>query len=101
MKRPVSVFALSIAAMLSGLAGCAVPAKNIDRVQAGMNRDQVRSIMGQPETVAHSPGKECAYYSLLKDFWSRVPWSVSERYYVCYDEGKVASFGKVDAAPSG
>ena len=74
MKRPVSVFALSIAAMLSGLAGCAVPAKNIDRVQAGMNRDQVRSIMGQPETVAHSPGKECAYYSLLKDFWSRVPW---------------------------
>jgi hypothetical protein len=101
MKRPVSVFALSIAAMLSGLAGCAVPAKNIDRVQAGMNRDQVRSIMGQPETVAHSPGKECAYYSLLKDFWSRVPWSVSDRYYVCYDDGKVEAFGKVDAAGSG
>jgi outer membrane protein assembly factor BamE (lipoprotein component of BamABCDE complex) len=101
MKRPVSVFALSIAAMLSGLAGCAVPAKNIDRVQAGMNRDQVRSIMGQPETVAHSPGKECAYYSLLKDFWSRVPWSVSDRYYVCFDDGKVEAFGKVDAAGSG
>jgi hypothetical protein len=101
MKRPVSVFALSIAAMLSGLAGCAVPAKNIDRVQAGMNRDQVRSIMGQPETVAHSPGKECAYYSLLKDFWSRVPWSVSDRYYVCYDDGKVEAFGKVDAPGSG
>jgi hypothetical protein len=101
MKRPVSVFALSIAAMLSGLAGCAVPARNIDRVQAGMNRDQVRSIMGQPETVAHSPGKECAYYSLLKDFWSRVPWSVSDRYYVCYDDGKVEAFGKVDAAGSG
>ena len=90
--------ALLIAAML---AGCAVPAKNIDRVQAGMNRDQVRSIMGQPETVAHSPGKECAYYSLLKDFWSRVPWSVSDRYYVCYDDGKVEAFGKVDAAGSG
>jgi hypothetical protein len=24
-----------------------------------------------------------------------------DRYYVCFDEGKVASFGKVDAAPSG
>jgi hypothetical protein len=86
-----------IAAML---AGCAVPAKNIDRVQAGMTQDQVRPIMGQPETVAHSPGKECAYYSLLKDFWSRVPWSVSDRYYICYDDGKVESFGKVDSAGS-
>lgn len=101
MNRPALVLALSIAAMLAGLAGCAVPARNIDRVQAGMNRDQVRSIMGQPETVAHSPGKECAYYSLLKDFWSRVPWSVSDRYYVCYDDGKVEAFGKVDAAGSG
>jgi hypothetical protein len=97
MKRPALV--LSIVMML---AGCAtVPVRSIDRVQAGMNRDQVRSIMGQPDTVAQSPGTECAYYSLLKDFWSRVPWSVSDRYYVCYDEGKVASFGKVDAAPSG
>jgi hypothetical protein len=84
------------------VAGCAtVPVRNIARVQAGMDRDQVRSIMGQPDTVSYSPGHECAYYSLLKDFWSRVPWSVSERFYVCYDEGKVASFGKVDAAPSG
>ena len=52
--------------------------------------------MGQPDTVAHSPGEECAYYSLLKDFWKSVPWSMSERYYVCYDEGKVATFGSYD-----
>ena len=98
MMRP----ALVLSIMMMMLAGCStVPARNIDRVQAGMDRDQVRSIMGQPDTVAHSPGQECAYYSLLKDFWSRVPWSVSDRYYVCFDEGKVASFGKVDAAPSG
>jgi hypothetical protein len=97
MKRAALV--LSIVMML---AGCAtVPARNIDRVQAGMDRNQVRSIMGQPDTVSHAPGQECAYYLLLKDFWSRVPWSVSDLYYVCYDEGKVASFGKVDAAPSG
>jgi hypothetical protein len=91
-------FALSITALL---AGCAVQAKNIDRVQAGMSRDQVQAIMGVPETVAHAPGNECAYYSLLKDFWSRVPWSLSDRYYVCYDDGKVASFGKVDGPRSG
>jgi SmpA / OmlA family len=96
MKRPALVLP-----MVFVLAGCTVAARNIDHVQAGMNRNQVRPIMGQPDTVAYSPGKECAYYSLLKDFWSRVPWSVSERYYVCYDEGKVESFGKVDAAPSG
>jgi SmpA / OmlA family len=95
MKRPV------LLPLIVTLAGCAVEAKNIDRVQAGMNRDQVRSIMGQPQTVAHSPGKECAYYTMLKDFWSRVPWSLSDRYYVCYEDGKVESFGKVDDAPSG
>jgi SmpA / OmlA family len=95
MKRPVLLL------LIATLAGCAVEAKNIDRVQAGMNHDQVRSIMGQPQTVAHSPGKECAYYTMLKDFWSRVPWSLSDRYYVCYDDGKVESFGKVDAAPMG
>ena len=89
---------LSITALL---AGCAVEAKNIDRVQAGMIRDQVQAIMGSPETVTHSPGNECAYYALLKDFWSRVPWSLSDRYYVCYDDGKVASFGKVGVAASG
>jgi hypothetical protein len=95
MKRPVLLL------LIATLAGCAVEAKNIDRVQAGMSRDQVRSIMGEPQTVAHSPGKECAYYTMLKDFWSRVPWSLSDRYYVCYDDGKVESFGKVDAAPMG
>jgi hypothetical protein len=95
MKRPALLL------LIAALAGCAAEAKSIDRVQAGMSRSQVQSIMGAPDTVAHSPGKECAYYTLLKDFWSRVPWSLSDRYYVCYDDGKVESFGKVDAAPSG
>ena len=85
MKRPALV--LSIMMML---AGCStVPARNIDRVQAGMDREQVRSWL------------RCLTDLRLTDFWSRVPWSVSDRYYVCFDEGKVASFGKVDAAPSG
>ena len=56
-------------------------------------------MMGQPQAVAHSPGRECDYFVLLKDFWSRVPWSITDRYYVCYNDGKVESFGKVDARP--
>ena len=95
-KGPVAGLLLAFAA-----GGCAVPAKNMERIQAGMNRDQVRAIMGQPEAVTYSAGKECAYYALLKDFWSRVPWSLSDRYYVCYDEGKVETFGKVDVTTSG
>lgn len=99
----LSSLALSpvIVALVLAVGACAVPARSIDRVHAGMDRSEVLSVMGPPDTVAHAPGKECAYYSLLKDFWSRVPWSLSERYYVCYGDGKVESFGKVDAVSSG
>ena len=32
----------------------------------------------------------------MKDFWSRVPWEMTSRYYVCYVDGKVDTFGKVE-----
>jgi len=93
---------VALALSMAGLAAaCSEPAMNMERIQAGMSRGQVQSIIGEPQAVAHSPGKECDYYALLKDFWSRVPWSVSDRYYVCYGEGKVESFGKVDTPASG
>jgi hypothetical protein len=92
---------LVVGLFLAGLvAGCATPAHNMEQVQAGMTPQQVRSIMGEPQAVTYAAGKQCAYYALLKDFWSRVPWSLNERYYVCYDDGKVESFGKVDAMTS-
>jgi hypothetical protein len=89
-------FALALS-MASLATGCDVPARNMEGIQRGMTQDQVQSILGQPQAVAHSAGKECAYYTLLKDFWRRVPWDLSARYYVCYDEGKVETFGRVDA----
>jgi hypothetical protein len=93
---------LAVVLLMAGwTVACAVPTQNMERVQAGMTPAQVRFIMGPPEAVAYSPGKQCSYYALLKDFWSRVPWSLSERYYVCYDNGKVESFGRVDAPTSG
>ena len=76
-------------------AGC-VHNENLERVQAGMSRDEVASIMGPPEGSVNEPGRECAYYTVLKDFMSRTPWSLSDRYYVCYASGKVDTFGKVD-----
>ena len=79
------------------LVGC-VTASNMDEVRAGMSPDQVQTILGEPETVAHAPGSQCSYYTVLKDFWSRTPWSLSNRYYVCYDDGRVQSFGRADVA---
>lgn len=75
------------------LAGC-VHGDSVERLQAGMDREQVRAVMGPPEGSAHSPGKDCAYYTVLKDFWSRTPWSMSDRYYVCFTDGKVDTYGK-------
>jgi len=54
MKR----FALALS-MACLAAGCAMPARNMERIQRGMSHDQVQSIMGQPEAVAYSTGKEC------------------------------------------
>ena len=51
--------------------------------------------------LAHAPGAQCSYYTVLKDFWSRTPWSLSNRYYVCYDDGRVKSFGRTDTPTSG
>ena len=86
-------------------AGC-VHNENLERVQAGMSREQVAAIMGPSEGSVNEPGRECTYYTVLKDFMSRTPWSMSDRYYVCYASGKVDTFGKVDsgaqtAAPKG
>ncbi|MBX9944582.1 MAG: outer membrane protein assembly factor BamE [Reyranella sp.] len=96
MKR--TALALSMTGLL---AACGVHGGNLERVQAGMNREQVQSILGPPEVVAYTPGKDCAYYTVLKDFWSRTPWSLSDRYYVCYADGKVQTFGRADPPAPG
>lgn len=86
--------------MANLLVGC-VTASTMDEVRAGMSPDQVQTILGEPETVAHAPGSQCSYYTVLKDFWSRTPWTMTNRYVVCYDDGKVKSFGRADVPNSG
>lgn len=81
-------------------AGCTTPAVNLDRLRAGMTPSEVAAIIGPPQGSWHSPGKECSYYTLMKDFWSRTPWTMVNRHYVCFEDGKVESFGRADAAPA-
>jgi outer membrane protein assembly factor BamE (lipoprotein component of BamABCDE complex) len=78
------------------LATACVHAESMDQVHAGMDRGQVTAMLGPPDTTNNTAGRECAYYSLTKDFWSRVPWDMTDRYYVCFADGKVETFGKVD-----
>jgi len=99
MKRPLKRIALLTLAT-SLLAGC-VTSSNMDGVRAGMTPDQVQAILGEPQSVAHAPGSQCSYYTVLKDFWSRTPWTMTNRYVVCYDDGKVKTFGRADTPASG
>jgi hypothetical protein len=61
-----------------------------------MTHEEVAAVMGPADGLSAEPGRECSYYTVLKDFMSRTPWSMSDRYYVCYVGGKVDTFGKVD-----
>ena len=77
------------------LAAC-VHTDSLEQIHAGMDRSQVAALMGPPETTSNTAGRECATYVVAKDFWSRVPWSVTDRYYVCFTDGKVETFGKAE-----
>jgi outer membrane protein assembly factor BamE (lipoprotein component of BamABCDE complex) len=78
------------------LAGACVHAASVEQLHAGMDRGQVVALMGEPETTNNTAGRECAYYTVTKDFWSRVPWNMTDRYYVCFSDGKVETFGRAD-----
>jgi hypothetical protein len=88
MKRTALVLLTALVAT-----GC-VHNESMGQVHPGMSPQQVSTIMGPPDATANQPGGECAYYTVLKEFMSRTPWSMSDRYYVCYASGKVDTFGK-------
>jgi len=93
MKR--APIALAIAAVVLALGGC-VHTESVEQIHPGMDRGQVAAVMGPPETTSNTAGRECATYLVTKDFWSRVPWSITDRYYVCFTDGKVDTFGRTD-----
>jgi hypothetical protein len=60
---------------------------------AGCVHSEVVAQMGPPDVSTNTAGRECQIYTVTKDFWSRVPWNMTDRYYVCYSDGKVDTFG--------
>ncbi len=92
MKRATLALLVAVATVTGGC----VHNSRLEKVHAGMSQDEVIAVMGQPESSTHSPGRSCSVYTVAKDFWSRTPWSVSDRYYICYTDGKVDTFGRAD-----
>jgi len=87
---------VTFASLIALFAGACIHGSTVEQVRAGMTRDQVVALMGEPEGSTNTAGRECSQYTVLKDFWSRVPWSMSDRYYICYTDGRVDSFGRAE-----
>lgn len=78
------------------LSACAAPRATTNELELGMTKDQVRSLMGQPDSSAAIQGQgDCYYYSLWRDFWNRRPGSYSDRYYACFNGKGLAAYGRV------
>jgi hypothetical protein len=84
--------------MIAFLAGSCVYGSSMDMVHAGMSPGEVTAKIGPPDVSTNTAGRQCDRYTVMKDFMSRVPWDMSDPYYVCYTDGKVDSFGRATVA---
>ena len=87
MKR--ALLGLTIALLMTAC----VHGGSMEQVHAGMDRSEVVALLGPPEATNNTAGRECALYTVTKDFWSRTPWSMTDRYQVCYTDGRVDTYG--------
>lgn len=84
MKKMITIIATAIA-----LSACATGEK-IGRIEPGMNRTQVNSIMGPPDGYQQTSGYEVLKYAnRMMSGWS---WDRSD-YYVLMQDGKVTGYG--------
>ena len=91
MKK--SVFILSV---FFAVTACANPRSTTNDLELGMDKQQVRTIMGEPDSSAAIQGQgDCYYYSMWRDFWNRRPGSYSDRYYACFQKGALVTYGRV------
>lgn len=67
------------------LGGCA-PWKPISKIDLGMTKAQVLAVVGKPESASGSENREYFWYIPVNKFW--------ERYYVCFVDGRVTSYGR-------
>jgi outer membrane protein assembly factor BamE (lipoprotein component of BamABCDE complex) len=84
-----------ISAVCLALNACAAPRSTTNSLQLGMSRAEVQKIMGEPDSSSAIKGQgECFYYSMWRDFWNRRLGDYSDRYYVCFQKGKVVAYGR-------
>jgi hypothetical protein len=88
-------FTLSSAIALLFLASCAAPRSQMNKLEPGMTKAQVVSILGEPDSSRLRRDDQCLMYSLWRDFWNRRLGDYSDRYYVCFTEGRLSSYGRV------
>lgn len=85
--------------MLSALllvSACANPRSTTNQLELGMTKEQVRAVMGEPDSSAAIKGQgDCYYYSMWRDFWNRRPGDYSDRYYACFQNKKLVNYGRV------
>ena len=89
-----TIFILFIGVLLTS---CAGPRSSTNSLELGMSKDEVRAMMGEPDSSAAIKGQsDCYYYSMWRDFWNRSPGNYSDRYYVCFQVDKtVIAYGRV------
>lgn len=87
MKKLIYLFGLVIL-----LSGCAT-ASQLNQISIGMSKDEVIKKMGQPSSTSAIDNKEYLNYRLVP---SAEPayWAYYEPYFICIQDGKVASYGK-------
>jgi hypothetical protein len=80
--------------LLLSLAAC-MPREKTLELQSGMTPSEVIGVLGQPDSKRIRRGEECFMYSMWRDFWNRRPGDYSDRYYTCFSNNRLTSFGKV------
>ena len=98
MKKSILVTMLAI--LLATVTGCATSAKKMNRLEVGMTKQQVISILGQPESIAaQGNGVEAMRYELSAghDWWTADMGAFQKKrdYYVRLINGRVESYGQM------
>ena len=86
---------LTMVAVAALATSCAAPRNSMNDLRPGMSREQVRAILGEPDSSRLRRGEDCMVYSLWRDFWNRRPGNYSDRYYTCFTNGRLTSYGRV------
>lgn len=81
--------------LATGFTACTKGREAFNDLHAGMSRSQVEQVLGTPDSSRLRNGEQCDLYSLWRDFWNRRPGNYSDRYFVCYDDNKIISYGMV------